>query len=362
MAGFLRILLVEDSAPDAHLIAHALRREGFELDCRRVETRADFLSALDESWDVILADYSLPTFSALDALRIVNEKSRDIPVIVVTGTVGEEEAVECIKRGAYDYLLKDRLARLGAAIEHAMEQHKEKLAARLRADLADMLVHDLRTPLTSLLVGLESIDLLGDLNEHQKETFSISVSAGNGLLRMINDLLDISRMEYASLPLEIKPLEARTLIDQAIRQVAAIAQEKRLALEVEIADDLPVFAGDEDKISRVLVNLLSNAVKFTPTPGEIKVGVHFTPAFLLGENEKPGLIFSVCDSGLGLPADAVERVFDKFWQVSHGKKKMSSGLGLTFCKMVIESHGGCIWVDSEELRGSTFAFFLPQSR
>ena len=124
MATSLRVLILEDRSADAELMLHALRRAGYEPDWRRVETEPDYVAHLEPTLDVILADYNLPQFDALRALQLLQERNLDIPFIVVTGTIGEEAAVECIKQGAADYLLKDRLARLGSSVAHALEQKR----------------------------------------------------------------------------------------------------------------------------------------------------------------------------------------------------------------------------------------------
>ncbi|HEY7818009.1 MAG TPA: response regulator, partial [Vicinamibacteria bacterium] len=132
MSSSIRVLLLEDRADDALLLARELERHGFEPDWSRVETRAEYLEALTRRPDVILADYTLPRFDALAALRLLREEGLDIPFIVVTGTIGEERAVECMREGASDYLLKDRLTRLGPAVTRALEEKKlrdEKQAA-----------------------------------------------------------------------------------------------------------------------------------------------------------------------------------------------------------------------------------------
>src|SRR5690348_8005398 len=126
MSQPLRVLLLEDSQDDARLILHELRRAGFEPTGERVETEADFLARLDPAPDLIIADYHLPQFDALHALRLVQERATDVPVIVVTGALGDEAAVECLKQGAADYLLKDRLARLGQAVSHALGQKQAR--------------------------------------------------------------------------------------------------------------------------------------------------------------------------------------------------------------------------------------------
>ena len=121
MATPLRVLIIEDRADDAELMLYELHRAGFEADWRRVETEEDYLAQLDPAPDIILADYTLPQWDALRAVQLLQERSLDIPLIVVTGTISEEVAVECMKQGAANYILKDRMARLGQAVKHALE-------------------------------------------------------------------------------------------------------------------------------------------------------------------------------------------------------------------------------------------------
>ncbi|MDQ3815262.1 MAG: ATP-binding protein [Armatimonadota bacterium] len=225
---------------------------------------------------------------------------------------------------------------------------------QLKNDLTDMIVHDLRTPLTSLLTGLQTVELLGDLNEDQQEFLGISIGGGHVLLGMINDLLDISKMEDGSLRLEYKELQVSGLIDSALRQVLSLAEAKNLTLTAEIAPDIPPVFADEDKLRRTLVNLLSNSIKFTPAEGRVTVVVQSPDG---GSN----LVVSVRDTGEGIPREAFERIFEKFGQVDTRKsgRKMSTGLGLTFCKMAVVAHGGRIWVESTLGEGSTFSFAIP---
>jgi signal transduction histidine kinase len=233
----------------------------------------------------------------------------------------------------------------------------EKLRAldKAKENLTHMIVHDLRTPLTSVITGMQTMELVGDLNEDQKEMAGIAISGGEALLGMINNLLDISKLEAGLLTLEYSELRPQELVKRALAQVASLAQDKNLALTQEVASALPAFTGDEDKLRRVLINLLGNAIKFTPTGG---VSVSVTARQRDGADE---LLFAIRDTGEGIPPEAFAHIFEKFGQVEsrQGGRMLSTGLGLTFSKMAVEAHGGRIWVESTLGQGSTFFFTIP---
>jgi len=222
---------------------------------------------------------------------------------------------------------------------------------QLRDDLTNMIIHDLRTPLTSVIAGMQTLEVMGDLDEGQREMVTIAIGGGETLLGMINDLLDVEQMESGSLMLVLCELEAAPLIKEAVAQVASLSGYKSLSV-VQSAPDLPRFLGDDSKLRRVLVNLLGNAIKFTPPHGTIAV----RPS-----DDGRAMLFSVSDTGEGIPADAFERIFEKFGQVESrkGGRMMSTGLGLTFCKLAVEAHGGQIRVESVPGHGSTFSFSIP---
>jgi len=238
--------------------------------------------------------------------------------------------------------------------ELALRAAHEELQAleRMRDDLTHMIVHDLRTPLTSIASGLRTLKAVARLDDQEQALLDVAIEGGNTLLSMINDLLDISKMEAGALQLRLQKIAPAELIREACQQVELLAQQKGQTLVAEPEGDLPAVYADHDLARRALVNLLGNAVKFTPSGGAVTVS-----AAVAGDDE---VVFSVADTGIGIPEDARERIFDKFGQIESRKTggRSSTGLGLTLCKLAVEAHGGRIWVDSEPGVGSTFSFTL----
>jgi signal transduction histidine kinase len=226
-------------------------------------------------------------------------------------------------------------------------------AQQAQQELTGMIVHDMRTPLTNVISGLGTVALMdGAPPEVRRELLRGAQDGAERLLGMVNDLLDINRLESGEMPLTREEFAAADVMREAAGAVAALAAEKRLTLRVEPAPaDLCPYA-DRETARRVLVNLLGNAVKFTPGGGEVR----------LTAEARDGMVeFAVADTGEGIPTEHRERVFDKFYQVtSHAAgRQMSSGLGLAFCRLAVEAHGGRIGVESDVGRGSRFWFTLP---
>ncbi|WP_129630658.1 GAF domain-containing protein [Candidatus Oscillochloris fontis] len=252
---------------------------------------------------------------------------------------------------------------------------KERELAQLREDYTGMLVHDLRAPLTAIMNGIMMVKrgLGGPISEQQQELLSIAHQGSQAMLEMVNTLLDISKMEQGHMALDVEQISPYALVDQPLDRLVASARNHKVFLEQHLALDLPLIEADRDKLVRVLQNLLDNAIKFSPTGKTVTLGgavlemsddVWSNPHVLPIPLEVPPLhhgkwlIFWVQDQGPGIPVQYHERIFEKFGQV-RGRKVRGTGLGLTFCKLAIESHGGKIWLQSAEGVGSIFAFALP---
>jgi PAS domain S-box-containing protein len=249
---------------------------------------------------------------------------------------------------------------------------QEKELEQLREDWTGMLVHDLRAPLTSIMNGIAMLQrgLGGPVTDQQRELLNIAYQGSNALLELVNNLLDISRMEQGSIPLDIEPLVPYVLIDAAVERLRASANSHRVSIDQRLAVNLPTIEADEAKIVRVLQNLLDNAIKFAPSGSAVTLGAHYVGPGAALPPEVPvhppmtdgaWLIMWVQDRGPGIPAAYHGRIFEKFGQV-RGRKVRGTGLGLTFCKLAVEAHGGQIWLESQEGSGSVFAFALPLNR
>jgi PAS domain S-box-containing protein len=246
---------------------------------------------------------------------------------------------------------------------------QEKELEQIRDDWTSMLVHDLRAPLTSIMNGVMMVKrgVGGPVTDSQVELLSIAYQGSQAMLELVNNLLDISKMEQGRMHLDPEPVAPYAILDQAIERLQVSARSQQVPLEQRMAINLPLIEADDAKIVRVLQNLLDNAIKFSPQGAAVTVGAHYfapgraLPADVplhppLGDGE--WLVFWTQDRGMGIPIAYHERIFEKFGQV-RGRKVRGTGLGLTFCKLAVEAHGGRIWLESEEGAGSVFAFALP---
>jgi signal transduction histidine kinase len=274
---------------------------------------------------------------------------------------------------------KQQVDRLYGELQRAYSDLQQLQQAR--DDLSQMLVHDMRTPLTNVISSLYTLQQAegmprdgtashggdGGNRDHPTrspdgdrelttEMVAAALSGSQRVLAMVNDLLDISRMEAGEIVPDWRPLSVETAIDEARETVRMLAEEKSIALREEPIPAELMALGDRELVRRVLVNILGNAVKFTPPGGEVAVSA---------SQQGEWLRIAVADTGPGISAADRERIFEKFYQADRGGQQQtgafvpSTGLGLAFCKLAVSAHGGQIGVESEPGHGSTFWFTLP---
>ncbi len=223
---------------------------------------------------------------------------------------------------------------------------------RLRAGLTNMLIHDLRNPLSALMGALELLEMSGGetMPDEQAELLRYAQESGERLLQLINTMLDLARMEAGRFEPTWEPVEVAPLVEEVAEEASLSATLEEQHIELRLEPSLPSTYCDGQLLRRVLGNLLANAVKYSPPGGTIRVQVM---------RQGDQLRFDVIDHGPGIPAAYRELIFDKFSQVRRSDMRRGTGLGLAFCKMAVEAVGGRIWVESEEGQGSTFSFLIP---
>jgi signal transduction histidine kinase len=250
--------------------------------------------------------------------------------------------------------LESRVAEKTAELEKA-NRHKSEFLAQMS--------HELRTPLNAVIGFSRALDtqrkFLGSLSEKQEEYVRDIHASGLHLLALINDLLDLAKIEAGRMDLHVGVVDVPRLIDMALALVRDRADAQSVQLRAQIAPNVSTWIADERKFKQILLNLLSNAVKFTGHDGTVDVDV------VLGASEpekRPELRISVTDTGIGIPPDQVSRLFTAFGQLSQSEvtAREGTGLGLALSRRLVELHGGRIWVDSEPGHGSTFCFTLPE--
>ena len=264
----------------------------------------------------------------------------------------EPEVVKLLQTFATQSALAIHNARLFREIQakgrelEAANRHKSEFLANVS--------HELRTPLNAIIGFSEVLQerLFGELNEKQAEYTDDILTSGRHLLSLINDILDLSKIEAGRMELEVTTFYLPDAIENALLLVRERASRHGIKLDRAIDDRLGDLTGDERKVKQILVNILSNAVKFTPEGGQVKVDAH------LGDHSA---IISISDSGIGIAKEDQEAIFEEFRQVgsNYAHKREGTGLGLTLTKRFVEMHGGKIWVESEVGKGSTFTFTLP---
>lgn len=363
METMTSILIVDDTSDNLLLLSELLSSRGYIV--YAVKSGEQAIKKLESLIpDLILLDINMPEMDGFETCKRIKKMpfAATIPIIFITGYDNVDNIVTAFKVGAVDYITKPfRSEEVIARVETHLHLYRQKIQIqeqhdalqkleRERDNLVNMLIHDLRSPLATISFNIDSFNYLGPGESVDKSLIAEILSEIDRLIEMISSILDVSRMEENKLPLSFSSVEMCGLVASETDKLSVIVQ--RSGIELLLPEKETTIECDKKIIGRVLRNLISNAIKFTPEKGVVEITMDVEDSFVK---------VSVRDTGPGIPKEAREVVFEKFAQLKEGQKRQrySSGLGLTFCKMVIEAHGGEIGVNSELHKGSVFWFTLP---
>lgn len=367
-----KILVVDDTPANVLLLVRMLTERGYDP-CPVLSGELALQSARAEPPDLILLDVTMPGMNGYEvcAHLKIDPALKDIPVIFISALSETIDKTKAFEAGGVDYVTKPfqfeevearihthlTLRRLQFLLEQQnlqLHQNYDQLRRleTLRDNLTNMVIHDMRSPLMVVSGSYEIIIAeQKTLSPTQREFADMGQAACHQLIEMATSLLDISRMEAGKMPLNRTPCDIRAIAQNAADSLTVLAREKTLTLDVT---GVPAIAeADRDITGRIFVNLLGNAIKCSPSGGIITAEVCSN-----GETVR----VTITDHGHGIPPEYQQKIFEKFGQVESRteNRKYSTGLGLTFCKLAVEAHGGHIGVESEVGKGSAFWFTLPQ--
>jgi signal transduction histidine kinase len=358
----LRVLLVEDDPADIEIAVRALRRGAIDPEYDVADSAASFAEQIQKNgYDVVLADYNLPSWTGMETVEILRTGMVDIPVVLVSGALGEARAVECIKQGAADYVLKDELVRLPEAVRRAVrekklrEEHRHSLEelARSNRDLeqfAYVASHDLQEPLRMVAAYTQLLAerYQGKLDENADKYIRYAVDGATRMQRMVQDLLTFSRVGRNGSQQSL--VDCNAVVAAAIDNLQAAITESGARIE---AGKLPSLVADGSQILQLFQNLIGNAIKFRGNdPPQVRIRA---------ERSGKEWIFSVADNGIGIAPEHAEMIFVIFKRLHTRAEYPGNGIGLSICKRIVEQQGGRIWVESAAGKGADFRFSLPAS-
>jgi two-component system, cell cycle sensor histidine kinase and response regulator CckA len=373
------ILVLEDSVADAELVAYELRRAGLQFILRHVTDKAEFLAELEKFQpDIVLSDFSLPQFTGLEALRLVNRFPREIPFILVTGSQTEEVAVECMKEGAVDYILKTNLLRLPSAVRNALKQlesDRQRVAAEtaLRKSeeqllqsqkleaigrLAGGISHDFNNLLTAI-IGYSDLSLR-QLQQDDPLTRNLEEikKAGDRATALTRQLLAFSRKQV----MQLRVFDLNAVVVDLERMLKRMIGEN-IELRTTLQQGLGNIKADPGQIEQVVMNLVVNSRDAMPQGGKLTIetaNVYLDESYVEQHlTVVPGyyIMLAVSDTGLGIDERVRPHIFEPFFTTKDAAR--GTGLGLSTVYGIVKQSGGFIWVYSEIGKGTTFKIYFP---
>ena len=374
-SGKARVLVVDDDHRNVRLMESILKAEGYDI-----LKAFDGQEALDliegQIPDLVLLDVMMPRMNGIELCRRLRARhaTRLLPIIMVTALNAQEDKVHALETGADDFLSKpiNRMVLLAKvrsilrvkSLQDEVERQKEQLEQaneellrmqRFKESMTQMVVHDMKNSLTGIMGNVQLIQMQTDppVTGRLGELVQRSQESCDQLMRMVLNILHIGRLEEHKMPLRPTPLALDEIARDNMNELMSLSAREGIVLESRIPTDLPQPKADVELVGRVIGNLLSNALKHTPRGGRITL------------DARPGpdeVILTVDDTGDGIPEDLLPHIFDKFRagaSVDGRSSAYDSGLGLTFCQLAVESHGGRIWIESRTGEGTRVFVALP---
>jgi two-component system, cell cycle sensor histidine kinase and response regulator CckA len=369
----IRVLIAEDSEDDTALIVRELVRGGYDVHFQRVDT-ADALQTAWEAqeWDLVISDFSMPHFSGSDALELIRKIKADVPFIFVSGTMGEETAVDAMRNGAQDYLVKSNLKRLVPAVQRELRDADERRARRQLEQhvqqlqkfeaigrLAGGIAHDFNNMIGAILGWAELGFDEAEPGSRIRERFQKIREQSHRAAKLTAQLLAFGRRQI----LQRRKVNLNKLIEEELNLLGRVIGED-IEIRVLGAPDLHVTAADPVQLGQVLMNLCLNARDAMPEGGRLIIE---TQNMIIGDEycrhhayARPGnyVLLSVSDSGIGMDAPTLERIFEPFFTTKELGR--GTGLGLATVYGIVKQHGGFIYVYSELGKGTCFRIYLPE--
>jgi signal transduction histidine kinase len=368
----LNALLVEDSAPDADLLVVELKKNGFDPKWERVETEMEYRASLNPGLNIIFSDYSLPQFSTARAIELLQESGLDVPFIIVSGTIGEERAVEALKAGATDCVLKDNLNRIGPVVKRALREIQERDERKrletqfveaqkmeVIGQLAGGIAHDFNN-IISVINGYSDLIMseleAGSLSHKCAEEICLAADRASAL---VGQLLIFGRKQAVQM-LVINLNDVLGNLDKMLRRLI----DENIEMTMIQGEHIGHIKADSGYVGQVLMNLIVNARDAMPNGGKLvietgnaKLDENFAQAHA-GATVGDYVVLTISDSGIGMSDEVKACIFQPFFTTK--PKGKGTGLGLTTCQTIVKQCGGCIDVQSELGKGTTFKIFFPR--
>lgn len=380
------VLVIDDTPLNQDILTDILGREGYTLRFAH-DGESGLVLAQHLKPDLVLLDLVLPGIMGTDVLAILKRELPETMVILTTAYGSEETAIKALRAGVNDYIINKRpfdadevrevvkravneaiLRRENLRLQHEVDLKNEQLAQnyaelqaayerlkeldKAKASFFSMVSHDLRHPIAVAKGYLELIRTgKEELNPETRSGVEIAEQEMRYLNELVDDVLDLSRMDAGYYHIDRQPLQVAMMLQQARLAFRAQAAQRNIALEIEPCDDLPLVSADSLRMNQVLSNLIENGLKFTPEGGRITLGA---------EPLEQEIMLRVNDTGVGIEPGEHEKIFDRFYRIRRGEQveDKGSGLGLAICHEIVRLHGGRIWAESEMGKGATFYLTL----